>query len=74
MLNLSFDATDINNAKYLKRYKQRINFCSMASSKIVAFAHARKRKKNLESILIYEEYYKAKKLVRDGKNTFCVRQ
>ena len=58
MLNLSFDATDINNAKYLKRYKQRINFCSMASSKIVA----------------YEEYYKAKKLVRDGKNTFCVRQ
>ena len=42
MSNLWLGAINLNNAKHLKRNKQRINACSMASYKMVGLVHVRK--------------------------------
>ena len=50
-LNFLHYITNKQNAKHLKRYKQRISACSMASNKMVWLAHVRRWKKRKRSNL-----------------------
>ena len=50
VLDLWLGVTDINNARHVKKYKQKISACSIASNTTVGMVYPRRQKKRNSTI------------------------